>query len=418
MRNPPQFVGRAYIAGTCDTKLDELVYVRDLVRAAGVETCLVDLGIRSRAEGVDVTPAQVAACGAAGISILDLDDRGRAVTAMAEAFARFLAGRDDVAGIIGLGGSGNSTMVAPAMQALPIGVPKIIVSTQAAGNIGHYVGDSDICMMYAVTDVAGLNRISSVVLGNAAHALAGMITSRATLASSHSDKPAIGLTMFGVTTPCVTRVRELLGDRFDCIVFHATGAGGRSMEKLVDSGLITGVIDITTTEIADLLCGGVCAATEDRLGAIARTRVPYVGSVGAQDMVNFGAPVTVPAKYRGRLLNRHNAHATLMRTDAAECAAIGRWIGERLNRCDGPVRFLLPEGGVSMIDAPGQPFHDPAADAALFAAIEATVRPSADRVVVRVPHHLNDPAFSAEAVRHFLEIAKTPTATRSSSHGT
>ncbi|MBA2482492.1 MAG: Tm-1-like ATP-binding domain-containing protein [Planctomycetes bacterium] len=414
---------RVYIVGTCDTKFEELCYVRDLLRAAGLATCLVDVGIRSRERGVDVTPAQVAACGPGGKSILALDDRGRAVSAMAQALSVYLLGRIDVAGVIGLGGSGNTTIVTAAMQTLPIGVPKVMVSTQASGNTAPYVGSSDICMMYAITDVAGLNRISRVVLANAAHALAGMVVNHAPAVAD--PKPAIGLTMFGVTTPCITGIRQALDAEFDCIVFHATGTGGRSMEKLAESGLFSGLIDITTTEIADLLCGGVCSAGEDRLGAVARTRLPYVGSVGAMDMVNFGAPDTVPARYRERTFYRHNPHATLMRTTPEECAAIGRWIGERLNRCEGPVRFLLPEGGLSAIDAPGQPFHDPAADAALFAAIEATVIATADRQVMRSPHHINDPGFAAEAAALFRAICTnctivTPASTnqlRSLHHG-
>jgi uncharacterized protein (UPF0261 family) len=398
MRSP-----RAYVAGTCDTKREELIYVRDLLRAAGLETCLVDVGIRSSGLEADVTPAQVAACGA-GARILKIHDRGRAVTDMAKAFTAFLSGRDDVAGIIGLGGSGNTTIVSQAMQVLPVGMPKMIVSTQASGNIAPYVGLSDICMMYAITDIAGLNRISRVVLANAAHALAGMIT-RA-IPRSEDLRPAIGLTMFGVTTPCITSIRESLDPDFECIVFHATGPGGRSMESLVDSGVLAGVLDITTTEIADLLCGGICSAVEDRLGCIARTGIPYVGSVGAMDIVNFGVPESVPSRYRERRLYRHNPNATLMRTSPEECSAIGSWIGGRLNACRGPVRFLLPRGGLSAIDAPGQPFYDQDADAALFAAIERTTVQTPDRRLMSVSHHINDPEFAAEAVRQFRGICK------------
>jgi uncharacterized protein (UPF0261 family) len=214
--------------------------------------------------------------------------------------------------------------------------------------------------------------------------------------------------MFGVTTPSVTQAVAALRDRYDCIVFHATGTGGRAMEKLVDSGLLTGVIDVTTTEICDLLLGGVLSAGEDRLGAIARSQVPYVGSTGALDMVNFWAIDTVPERYRNRKLHKHNPQVTLMRTTAEECRQIGKWIGERLNRCEGPVRFLLPEGGVSALDAPGEAFHDPEADAALFDALDTTVEPTDTRRVIRLPHHINDPAFSAAMVEHFQAIA-TPT---------
>jgi uncharacterized protein (UPF0261 family) len=257
-------------------------------------------------------------------------------------------------------------------------------------------------MMYSVTDVSGLNRISRVVLGNAAHAIAGMATRSIPQAAVN---PALGLTMFGVTTPCVTRVMERLGNRFDCLVFHATGTGGQSMEKLVDSGMLVGVIDVTTTEICDLLVGGVLSAGPDRLGAIARTSIPYVGSTGALDMVNFWAPETVPAQFDGRTLYKHNPQVTLMRTTPEECREIGRWIGRKLNACHGPVRFLIPEQGVSAIDAVGQPFFDPSADAALFEALENTVQQTAQRQVLRLPLHINDPKFADALVEQFLEIA-------------
>ena len=255
------------------------------------------------------------------------------------------------------------------MRGLPIGLPKVMVSTVASGDVKPYVGPSDICMMYSVTDVAGINRISERVLANAAHALAGMIAYGRALAGESSAKPAIGLTQFGVTTPCVQAVTKALEERYDCLVFHATGTGGQSMEKLVDSGLLTGVIDVTTTEIADEIVGGVLSAGPARLDSIIRTRLPYVGSCGALDMVNFWAMETVPAQFRERNLYRHNPNVTLMRTTAEECARIGRFIVEKLNRMDGPVRFLIPEGGVSLIDAAGKAFWDPAADRALFDAI-------------------------------------------------
>jgi len=319
-----------------------------------------------------VGPQEVAAHHPEGAGAVLVDDRGRAVAAMALAFARFVATRDDVGGMIGLGGSGGTALVTPAMRALPVGLPKVMVSTVASGNVAPYVGPADICMMYSVTDVAGINRISRQVLGNAAHALAGMMSHQ--VPPADDAKPALGLTMFGVTTPCVEQVAKALEAEYDCLVFHATGTGGQSLEKLVDSGLVAGVIDVTTTEVCDLLMGGVFSAGEDRLGAIARTSVPYVGSCGALDMVNFGALETVPENYRARNLYVHNPQVTLMRTTPEENRRIGEWIGAKLNACQGEVRFLIPEGGVSMIDAPGQPFHDAAADAALFAALEASVR--------------------------------------------
>src|SRR5262249_23855609 len=288
-------------------------------------------------------------------------DRGSAVSEMAVAFAHFLEQRRDLAGVISAGGSGGTALATRAMRRLPIGVPKVMVSTVASGDVKPYVGPADICMMYSVTDVSGINRISERVLANAAHALAGMI-SHAPTASREETKPAIGLTMFGVTTPCVQAVTKKLEERFDCLVFHATGTGGQSLEKLVSSRLLAGVIDLTTTEIADELVGGVLSAGPERLDAMVAARVPYVGSCGALDMVNCWAMETVPAAFRGRRLHKHNDNVTLMRTTPEECAAIGRFIVEKLNRMEAPVRSLIPEGGVSLIDAPGQPFWDPAAD--------------------------------------------------------
>ena len=248
------------------------------------------------------------------------------------------------------------------MQTLPVGVPKVMISTVASGDVSRYVGPSDIMMLYSVTDVQGLNSISRKVLANGAHAVAGMVANRADETSPRArararaaapDRPAIGLTMFGVTTPCVRQVCARLEERYDCLVFHATGTGGRSMEKLLDSGHLAGVLDITTTEVCDLMMGGVFPATEDRFGAAIRTRAPYVGACGALDMVNFGPYDTVPERYRARNLHRHNPQVTLMRTSAEENVRMGRWIGERLNRMDGPVRFFLPEGWAVAARCPG-----------------------------------------------------------------
>ena len=395
----------AYICGTFDTKAAELLYLAELLRAAGLPTCTVDLGTTGRGQGADVPAGEVAAAHPAGVgAVLGRDDRGAAVSAMTVAFERWLAAQGDVGGVIGAGGSGNTALVAPAMRALPVGVPKVMVSTVASGNVAPYVGPADIMMLHAVTDVQGLNRISRRILGNAAHALAGMMR-HAIPQPASADKPAIGLTMFGVTTPCVQAVAKALEADHDCLVFHATGTGGRAMEKLVDSGLITGVIDVTTTEVADLLVGGILACTEDRFGAITRTGIPYVGSVGACDMVNFGALDTVPERFRSRNLYVHNPQVTLMRTTPDENTAIGRWIGTRLDACPGPLRFLLPEGGVSVIDAPGQPFHDPVADEALFAGVEATLRPRANRHLERLPYPINAPEFAAALVRAYREVA-------------
>jgi uncharacterized protein (UPF0261 family) len=289
------------------------------------------------------------------------------------------------------------------MRALPVGVPKVMVSTLASGNVAPYVGESDIHMVHAVADVAGLNSITRKVLGNAAHALAGMMAMG--LPEPEGARPAVALTMFGVTTPCVTRIARALADRYDCLVFHATGTGGRTMEKLIASGLVAGVIDVTTTEVADELVGGILTAGPERLDAVIRTGVPYVGSCGALDMVNFGPLETVPERFRGRRLHVHNPQVTLMRTTAEECERIGRWIAGKLNACPGEVRFLIPEGGVSAIDVPGQPFHDRQADAALFAALEATLAPTVRHRLTRLPYAINDDRFADALTEAFLSIA-------------
>ena len=393
----------AFVAGTFDTKGRELGYIRDCLAAAGVTVVTVDLSTGGKPSSADIAPERVAACHPGGTAAVFTGDRGTAVAAMAIAFIRFLGDRDDVGGVISAGGSGGTALATPAMRALPVGVPKVMISTVASGDVRGYVGPADICMIYSVTDVQGLNRISRKVLANGAHALAGMIQHPPV--SAADDRPAIGLTMFGVTTPCVQAVVAALEAGYDCLVFHATGIGGQSMEKLVDSGLISAVIDLTTTEIADMHVGGVLAASEDRMEAVIRTRVPYVGSLGALDMVNFGPRATVPERFARRKFYVHNPQVTLMRTTADESAWIGTWIGEKLNRMTGPVRFLVPEGGVSLIDVPGQPFHDPATDAALFDALETTFVPAADRRLIRLPHAINDPAFAAAVVANFRDIA-------------
>jgi uncharacterized protein (UPF0261 family) len=392
----------AYVIGTFDTKAAELHYVSDLIRAAGVATVRVDVGTTSVAKDVEVPADAVAAHHPQGPgSILQCGDRGEAVTAMTAALRAFMATRDDIAGVIGLGGSGGTAIITPAMRDLPLGVPKLMVSTLASGNTAPYVDVYDIMMLFPVTDIAGLNRLSRLILGNAAHALAGMVLRQPPVVPD--PKPALGMTMFGVTTPCVQQVSAALSD-FDCQVFHATGVGGRAMEALVSAGMLRGVVDITTTEVADFLFGGVCSAGSERFDSIVRSGVPWVGSCGALDMVNFWALDTVPERYRGRRLHSHNANVTLMRTTADEMKQIGRWIADKLNKSPGPVRWLLPEGGVSAIDAPGQVFHDPDADAALFQAAEETFVSSGLHRLIRVPHHINDPAFADIVVKHVREV--------------
>ncbi|MBV9891201.1 MAG: Tm-1-like ATP-binding domain-containing protein [Rhizobacter sp.] len=393
----------AYVVGTFDTKGRELQFVRQQLERRGLRVVTVDLATFGKTSTASVHPREVARHHPEGEAAVFSGDRGSAVTAMALAFARFMQSRADVGGLIGAGGSGGTSLATSGMRALPVGIPKVMVSTMASGDTRPYVGPSDICMMYSVTDVQGIHRISEQVLANAANALAGMMAHPPV--ASASAKPAVGLTMFGVTTACVQAVTKRLADEVDCIVFHATGVGGQSMEKLADSGLLAGVIDVSTTEIADEIGGGVLSAGPTRLDVFARHVLPYVGSCGALDMVNFGAWDSVPERFRGRNLYRHNPTVTLMRTTTDECKAIGGFIASKLNAMRGPVRFLIPEGGVSAIDRPGQPFHDPEADRALFAAIEEGFRVSGDKKLVRLPLHVNDEAFADALVAAWHDAA-------------
>jgi uncharacterized protein (UPF0261 family)/ABC-type branched-subunit amino acid transport system ATPase component len=408
------------VAGTLDTKGVELRFIRDLIVASGLRTRLVDVSTSGKPATCDVTAQEIALNHGRGGSAVFSRDRGASVAAMAEAFETWIKRQGDIAGIVSAGGSGGASIVAPAMRALPIGVPKVLISSIASGDVSHYVGPTDITMMYSVTDVQGLNSISRQVLANGAQALIGMVKARLEakreVGAARSRRLAVrsvGLTMFGVTTPCVQQIAAALAADWECLVFHATGTGGRSMEKLIDSGAISAVIDVTTTEVADMLVGGVLPADEDRFGAIIRTRTPYIGSVGALDMVNFGPPGTVPPAYKGRHLHPHNPQVTLMRTTEAENEQFGRWIGERLNLMDGPVRFFLPELGVSALDQPGQAFHDPRADAALFAALERTVRQTSSRQLIRVKRHINDPEFASTIVAAFRALHGETRARRS-----
>lgn len=391
----------AGVAGTFDTKSNELSYIAELIRAAGLKVRTIDLGTTGQGSA-DISAETIAAFHPEGAeAVLNQTDRGSAVGAMALAFEHYVRQADWLGGLIGAGGSGGTALLAPAMRALPVGVPKVLVSTVASGDVRSYVGPSDIAMMYSVTDVQGLNRISVRVLGNAAHALVGMMQNKV---PAIDVKPAIGLTMFGVTTTAVSHIADALAADFDPLVFHATGTGGRSMEKLVDSGMIEAVVDLTTTEVADMLVGGVFPATEDRFGAVIRTGIPYVGSVGALDMVNFGARETVPDKFKDRKFHVHNPQVTLMRTTPEENDRFGAWIAERLNAMTGPVRFLIPDGGVSAIDAPGQPFHDPEALAALTHRLNTDVIPTQNRRLISVPHNLNTTEFADAALTALKEI--------------
>jgi uncharacterized protein (UPF0261 family)/ABC-type branched-subunit amino acid transport system ATPase component len=400
------------VAGTLDTKGEELRYMRDLIREAGLPVRLVDLSTSGGHSGADVPAHQVAAFHPRGAAGVFTGDRGAAVAAMTEAFRRWLERQSGIAGILSAGGSGGTAMVAPAMRALPVGVPKLIVSTVASGDVRQYVGTADITLMHSVADVQGLNAITEDVLGNAAQAMVGMVQARRAVRPHRPQRPAVALSMFGVTTQCVQQIASVLREDWDCLVFHATGIGGQSMERLIDDGKVAAVIDITTTEVADMLFGGVLPATPDRFGAVIRTRMPYVGSVGAADMVNFGPPETVPERYRGRVFYHHNPQVTLMRTTPEDAAGIGRWIAERLNLMEGPVRFYLPEGGVSALDAPGRAFHDPVARQALFRAIETTLLPGPNRQLIRLPQHINDPGFAAAVLAGFRQLHGGARATR------
>ncbi len=398
-----------YAVATMDTKGQELAFVAERLRTAGVPAATVDVGTLAapsvppdiaRTTVIERHPQE-----SVRRALSHPVDRGQAISAMSQALEKFLleefeAGR--VAGVIGIGGSGGTALVTPAMRALPIGLPKLMVSTVASGNTAPYVGCSDITLMYSVVDVAGLNSVSRRILANAAHAMAGMVKNSL---EAEAERPALGLTMFGVTTPCVTAVRQALEARgYDCLVFHATGAGGQAMEKLVEAGLIGGVLDITTTEVADYLVGGVFPCGADRFESILKARVPYVLSTGALDMVNFGAMTTVPEPFRNRKLHVHNAQVTLMRTTPEENRSFARWIASKLNRSVAPLVVLIPERGVSALDAPGQPFHDPEADAALFSELERLVEQTEGRQVRRLPHHINDPEFAQALVKAFLAL--------------
>jgi uncharacterized protein (UPF0261 family) len=294
-------------------------------------------------------------------------------------------------GVLGLGGSGGSSLVPSAMRELPVGVPKLMVSTVASGDTRPYVGESDVTMMYSVVDIAGINQISGRILSNAAGAISGM--AKAEVAEADEDKPLVGATMFGVTTPCVDAARERLEALgYEVLVFHATGAGGRSMEALMRDGFITGVLDTTTTELADELVGGVLSAGPDRLEAAGELGIPQVVSLGALDMVNFGPPDTVPKEFEGRLFYEHNPTVTLMRTTPEECAELGRRIAGKLNDARGPLTIFVPLEGVSLIDTAGQVFHDAAADAALFEALRENL--DGDVEVRELDTDINDPAFA------------------------
>jgi uncharacterized protein (UPF0261 family) len=399
------------LVGTLDTKGEEYAYLRDRLKLHGVRTLLIDVGtLAAPVTEPDIDRYEVAA--ATGVDLEELErarDRGRAVGAMAGAAAALVRrlyeeGRCD--GVLAAGGSGNTAIATSAMRALPVGVPKLMVSTVAAGDTRDYIGAGDVTLMASVTDVAGINSISARILANAAAAMAGMVDAPPVQLSD--QRPLIGATMFGVTTPCVTTAREALENRgYEVLVFHATGTGGMAMEGLIDSGFISGVLDVTTTELCDQLVGGVFPAGPERLEVAGRKGLPQVVSLGALDMVNFGARATVPPQFENRKLYVHNPSVTLMRTTPEECAELGRTIARKLAGARGPVALFLPLKGVSAIDSEGGPFHDPAADESLFEALRENLAPNVE--LHELEHNINDPEFAlamADRLEQYLDEAR------------
>jgi uncharacterized protein (UPF0261 family) len=394
------------VLGTLDSKGDEFAALRRQIEANGAATLVIDAGVLGpRGFPPDISADEVAlAGGAERAALAAAGDRGAAVAAMGKGAAAIVArlhreGRID--GIVAMGGGGGTAIAAAAMQALPVGFPKLVVSTLAAGDAGAIAGVKDVTMMPSVVDIAGLNRLSARIIANAAGAIAGMVN--AAPPAAREARPLVAATMFGVTTPCVTRARQVLEEAgYEVLVFHAVGTGGRSMEELVRGGFIAGVLDITTTELADELVGGVLSAGPDRLEAAGAAGVPQIVSLGALDMVNFGAPETIPEKHAGRRLYRHNPLVTLMRTTPEENAELGRIIAAKLGRARGPTVLMVPLRGVSLIDAEGQPFHDPEADAALFGALREHLPANVE--LVEIDAAINDERFAVTAAE--LLIAK------------
>jgi uncharacterized protein (UPF0261 family) len=396
------------LLGTFDTKGDEYAYVKSLIEAAGVRTLTVDAGILGSPKlAADVPRAAVAAKGGADLDALVAgNDRGSAVSVMADGARQVLAdlrAQGSLDAVLALGGTGGTTLAAHAFRDLPIGVPKVIVSTVASGSTQAYIGESDLVLMPSVVDVSGVNRLSAEILANAAAAVAGMARRAPVVVDGR--RRLVAASMFGVTTPCVERARALLETAGDeVMVFHMTGAGGRSMERLIREGHVAAVLDVTTTELADELVGGVFSAGPERLTAAPAAGIPQVVSVGALDMVNFGPRETVPAQFESRRLLVHNASVTLMRTTAEECAELGSRLARRVSAGDGPVTVVLPLRGVSAVSTADGPFFDPAADAALFDAIRSEIDPT--RVdLIELDAAINDPIV-AETMTTVLRGAR------------
>lgn len=399
---------RVLVVGTLDTKGEEIRYLKDCLMAAGASPEIVDVSVMCEPLFSADVPRETIA-GYAGESLDGLQkaaDRGRAVAAMQRGLAAWTRVRhesDPVAGMLAIGGSAGTAIATAAMRELPVGVPKLMVSTMASGDTRPYVGIVDVCMMYSVADFAGLNRLTRTILANAAHAMAGMAGFAPQQAPRNETRPLLAATMFGVTTPCINLVKQLLeAAGYELLVFHATGTGGLAMEQLVRDGFVAGVLDITTTELADELVGGVLSAGPHRLEECGRKGLPQVISVGALDMVNFAAPETIPDRFRGRRFYPHNPNVTLMRTTPEENRELGRILAGKANSAKGPVTVVVPLRGVSAIDAEGRPFFDPEADRMLFAAIRSDVW---ENVKLReVDAHINDPVFAGVLVEEFLAM--------------
>ncbi|MEW4567895.1 Tm-1-like ATP-binding domain-containing protein [Tautonia sp. JC769] len=412
------------LIGTLDTKGRELGVLRDRLRSEGIKVLVIDAGTGDP-EAIEPDIPRHRVFEAAGSSIDEVRrhrDRGRAVSAAAQGAARLVEqflSEGGIEGILAIGGSAGTTIGTTAMRAAPFGLPKLMVSTLASGETRPYVGGSDLMMLPSVADLAGLNRITRRVLINAADAMIGMVRGQARPRpdSTPSEAPLITATMFGVTTPCVDRARTRLeAQGAEVIVFHATGVGGQAMEGLIRDGQVDGVLDLTTTELADELVGGVLSAGPDRLTAAVDASIPQVVSVGALDMVNFGPLETVPERFKGRTFHVHNPTVTLMRTLPDECRAIGERMAQALFNARVETIVLIPEQGVSALDAPGQPFHDPEADAALFSAIRDGLRGATHTRVESLPLHLNDPRFADAAVARLSDANTRYRSSDSSEH--
>jgi len=395
------------VLGTLDTKGAEHAYIAQEIRKHGHETLMIDVGtgVPATVEH-QITREEVAAAGAVDLkAVLLKQDRGESVVAMAKAapvLLRQLVEEGRIEGVVSLGGGGGTAIASAAMRALPVGFPKLMISTLASGNTEHYVGTKDIVMMPSIVDVSGLNRISRTIFTRGAGAICGMVESKV---DATEDKPIIVASMFGNTTQCVEEARKILEQAgYEVLVFHSTGSGGRCMESLIESGLVAGVLDITATEWADEIVGGVLSAGPHRHEAAGKAKLPAIVVPGCLDMVNFGEPETVPSKFSGRTFYHHNPQVTLMRTNPEECAKLGRILAEKINAYTAPVTVLLPLKGISVISAPGQSFHDPAADEALFKGIKDHLR--SDIPVIEQDAEINDPAFAkacAEALLRSME---------------